>query len=474
MPRGHALLYMAPTVVQSLLPLVTLPIFTRVLSREEYGLWGIATAFGALVAGAAGLGLHAGFERSYFAAPDDAARGRLLYSVVLCAFAAQIIGLVVVVAAGPPLALRLMASAQRAHLFLLAFATAAFGSLKVYFLTTLRNEGLAREYVRYSIDELFLGMLLALAGVLWLDMGVEGLLVGPLLASGLVLLALAARFARRVQRQLDATQLRDTLRVSLPLAPRILIGAVGNQLDRLVLGAVGSLAGVGVYTIGQRMAQLVFAFMTALQNVYQPRVYKMLFAKVPPAAIGAFLLPFGYGSAAIALGTIVFSTEIVRLVAAPEYAAAAPILAVLSLHYGLMFFGKQPQLVFARRTALVSTLSLLTVGLNTVAVYVGAKSGGALGAATGMLVAGILTGAISLLAGQRFAPIGYPVRAFALVFGSLPLALALVASLHAMRVAAPMGIALKVLIFAGFVAVGWRAGLVRAIWRGGNDEPLST
>lgn len=462
---GHAILYMAPMVVSSLLPIITLPIFTRVLSREEYGLWGIATAFGALVSGAAGLGLQVGFDRNYFAAPDDRARARLLYSVVLFALVAQLAGLALVLVFGPLVALRLMHSPRQSHLLVLAFVLSALGSLKAFFLTTLRNEGRAREYVTFSIDELFLGAALSLTAVLWLRVGVVGLLVGPLLASAIVLAAMAARFLRQTPFGLDGEQLRDTLRVSLPLAPRALIGAVGNQLDRLVLGAVGSLAEVGVYTIAQRMAQFVFASMTALQNVYQPRVYRMLFANAPPDTIGRYLLPFAYGSAAVAFGVIMFSSEIVRIVAPPEYAAAASVLAILAVYYGLMFFGKQPQLVFARRTRIVSALSVLMVALNAGFVYVGAKTGGTMGIAFGLLSAGIITGGVGLFVAWRYAPISYPLHATIMIFGALPLALAVVLSLDALHASTPVGLAVKIFAVAVFAAMGWRSGMLGTLFR---------
>lgn len=464
--RGHAALYMAPILAQSILPIVTLPIFTRILSREEYGLWGIATAFGAVVAGTAGLGLHTGYERGYFAAPDAARRARLLFTVASFALGAQLLGLLVVLLAGPALAARMLGSPDRSYLFVLAFGTAAVSSLKTFFLITLRNEGRAREYIRYSVDELFLGVLLSLVAVVWLRLGAAGLIVGPLTAVATVTLVLAANFTRRGDFGWDLAQLRETLKISLPLAPRIFIGSVGNQLDRLVLGAIGSLGAVGVYTIGQRMAQFVFAFMTALQNVYQPQVYRMLFASASASEIGRFLLPFAYASAGVAVTAILFAREIVAIVTPPEYAGAALIVGILSVYYGSMFFGKQPQLVFARRTGLVSVLSVLTVMMNGAAVYFGGTVGGAAGAAVGLLTAGIVTGAIGLWLATRHAPILYPMPAIIVIFAALPIALSLTVALDAAPIARAASIAAKVLLLGLFAWAGWRSGLIAAVWRG--------
>jgi O-antigen/teichoic acid export membrane protein len=456
---------MAPTLVQSLIPIVTLPIFTRVLSIADYGLWGIATAFGALVAGTAGLGLQVGYERNYFAAADADARGKLLYSVALFAAAAQVLALVLVLVLSPALAEKLLKAREHAPLLILAFLTSAVGALKMFFLTTLRNESRARAYAMFSVDELILGAAISLACVLWLRTGVIGLIIGPLAAAVAVTGALVVSFLRRVHFGTDRAQLVDTLRISLPLAPRALLGAVGAQIDRLILGAAGSLSGAGIYTIGQRMSQLVFSFMTALQNVYQPRVYRMLFAGADPRHLGEYLLPFAYASTAVAVGVIVFSKEIVWIVAAPEFSQAAVVLAILSVHYGLMFFGKQPQLAFARRTGLISVMSILSIALSSAGVYVGFRTGGAVGAAWGTLAAGAVAGAIGLIASTRFAPIHYPLGLTLSVFSALPLALLFTVAVDSVGLPVVLTIALKALFLAGFGALGWRAGFLATVWR---------
>ena len=455
---------MLPTIVQGLLPLITLPIFTRVLTRADYGLWGIATAFGALVSGAAGLGLQAGFDRNYFAEADSDSRARLLYSVVIFAALVQCITLVIALVLSPRFAARLMETRENAPLLVLAFTTSAVGVLKAFYMSTLRNEGRARDYVIFSIDELALGALLSLGLVLGLDFGVTGLLLGSLLAALTVFVALVVSFARRTTFGVDRGKLIGVLRIGLPLAPRALIGAVGSQLDRLILGATTSLSAVGVYVVGQRIAQLVFAFMTALQNVYQPIVYRMLFANAAPTAVGRFLLPFAYASAAVAFVAVLFAREIVWLFTPPQFRDAGIILAILGVHYGLMFFGKQPQLIFAKRTGLVSYISVATIVLNATGLYVGITQGGAQGAAWGAMAAGVVSGLGGLAVAHHFTPINYPLRATVLVFASLPAALLITLELSRIDPGLPVTLAIKTAALAIFGIFGWRAGLLSAVW----------
>lgn len=464
--RLRAASYMLPTVAQGVIPLVTLPIFSRMLSREEYGIWGICTAAASMASGIASLGLLIGYERNFFETTDERSKARLLYSVVAFAFLSQAIGFMVTLLLAPVAAQRLLGAPQLAHLFVLAYCAMAVPSLKTYFMVLLRNENRAREYLHFSVDELVLGAILSVIAVVWMRWGVAGLLAGPLAASTIVLSIVVARSCSTLRPAFGRRELNDTLRISLPLAPRVLIGALGNQLDRLVLGAFGSLAAVGLYTIGQRVASIVFAFMTSLQNVYQPTVYRMLFAggEDTPRHLGVFLAPFAYASVGAALAVVLFPGEILRLVAAPEYFAAAPVLTLLAINYAFMFFGKQPQLTFARKTGLISVISMFSVFLNALCVYVGARTGGAVGAAGGLLVANVSTNAVNLWLAQRFAPIAYPVVQTAMVFGVLPLAA--LTSMLLQTAGTPDIIVwiVRILILAAFLSSGWRAGLFSGLW----------
>lgn len=406
--RGAALLFMAPVIASSTVPLVTLPLYTRALSPDEYGRWAIAVSVGALASGVLGLGLLTGFERNYFSSNDETKRRPLLFSVGILSAGLQFLGFVALLALAPALSASLLATEGGWWLFAMGFGVSAIANLKAFFLTTLRSQGRAREYALFSVDETIVGAVGSLVCVLGLGWGAAGLLMGPLLAGAMVTVALVYRLKPSIEATFDVEQVRDVLRVSLPLAPRILLGAVGNQLDRLVLGAAGSLATVGLYAIGQRIAQVVFAFMTALQNVYQPRVYRMLFERARPEHIGAFLLPYAFVTAFIAVAAILYADDVLPVLAPAGYAGAAPIVGILSVHYGLMFFGKQPQLVYARRTGLISVLSIGSILLNSLAVYVGARIGAAEGVALGALAAGVVTGAVGLALATRFAPFTIP------------------------------------------------------------------
>jgi O-antigen/teichoic acid export membrane protein len=205
------------------------------------------------------------------------------------------------------------------------------------------------------------------------------------------------------------------------LTPRILAGVAGSQVDKYLLGLLGSLGGVGVYTIGQRLAQIVFAYMTALENVFAPQVYHRMFnlGAEGGEAIGRYLTPFAYVSVLAALGLGLFAEEAIVVLTPPSFHGAIPVAAILCLHYAIMFFGKLPQLVYAKKTGIVSALTVVGLAGNAALNVLFIRRWGATGAAAGTLAAGMISTGLALAVGQRFYAIRWQYSALAWIFGVL-------------------------------------------------------
>ena len=80
----NSLLYFLPVIVSTVIPIMTLPLFTRILSKEDYGLLALAQVYGTLINGLANFGMQLAYERNYFEYRDSNKKiAQLLYSVLL-------------------------------------------------------------------------------------------------------------------------------------------------------------------------------------------------------------------------------------------------------------------------------------------------------------------------------------------------------------------------------------------------------
>ena len=140
---------------------------------------------------------------------------------------------------------------------------------------------------------------------------------------------------------------------------------------------------------------------------------------------------------------------------------------VLVLNYAFMFFGKQPQLVYAKRTDLTSLLSIGTLLASAATTWLLAQHYGAIGAALGTTFAGIASVWLFVQVGQRFYRIGYERTRLMVLYGILIVSTLGVAVLLEAGTPYLLRVACKLAAVSIFVLIGlhWRILPRPAIFR---------
>jgi O-antigen/teichoic acid export membrane protein len=418
---GNAAIYLVPTILGNVIPLVTLPIFTRILTPHDYGAWALATVYAVFATGLANFGLTICYERNFFQYRDTPQEAALLYSVLVFVAGSYAVCVGLTWCFRGAIAQWLIGDAALGPLLFWTCCANGIASFKAYYLTYLRNTAQASSYVWFTIDETLLTTVFSLALVAYFRVGIIGLPWGQFTAAAIVLTLVTMRFVRRLKPAFSLSLLRESLRLSYPLTPRIFLNVVGNNFDKYVIGLLASVGSVGVYAIGQKVSYLVFGYMTALENVFAPQVYERMFKMGAEGgrSIGRYLTPFAYVSVAMAVLVSLFSEEALTLLTPAAYHGAVPVVNILVLYYAIMFFGKQPQLLYAKKTYLLSVLTIVGLvtnfGLNVICV----RLFGTVGAALGTLIAGCASvGAYNLVA-RRFYRIEWETGKLAAIFGTL-------------------------------------------------------
>ena len=349
----HASLYLLPVVVGNLVPILTLPDLHAAVVRRGFRRLGARQCLCNRRGWSGDRGAADHLRPEFLRYREGRQPARLLYSVVgfsllsfsLCAIATW--------ALRTPITRWIIGDLAYQNVLVWCLCSTAIVGIKAHYLAYLRNTEQAAAFSGYTIAERLLAAVLTVGLVAGARAGIMGLVLGQLLASALVLAVMVVRFLRTFPPGFDRMLLADSLKLGLPLTPRILLGVVGNNFDKYLIGQVASLGGVGIYSIGQRVANIAFTYMTALQNVFGPQVYTRMFSRAPDAgaSIGRYLTPFAYVSTLLAFMVAVFSEEILRVLAPGTYLGAIPIVTILVLYYAVQFFGKMPQIAYARRTA---------------------------------------------------------------------------------------------------------------------------
>lgn len=458
----NASIYMLPVIIGNLLPLLALPILTRILTKEDFGVWALAQAYAIFVSGVANFGLTIGYERNFFEHQEIRKVAGLLYSTLLFVIIAFIICGIITYLFKKEFSRLIIGSSDHADILFWSYCSTGFVGLKTYYLTYFKNTENAKNFAWYTIDESVIGVLCSLFLVAYLRVGVIGLVWGQLFASCIVFAVLSFKFVRFLPVCFDLEALKASLKLSWPLTPRIFFGIIGNQFDKYMIGLLNTVGGVGIYNIGQRVANIVFTFMTAIQNVFSPQVYKRMFELQEEGgdSIGRYLTPFLYISILIGLMISLFSEEIIKILTPESYHGAIEIVMILSMLYGSYFFGKQPQLIYAKKTHISSLLTVVSIGLNILINIPFIKMWGAIGAAWGTLLAGLISGVVSFVVFQHYYTIKWEYEKIGLIFliffGSAITAVVL----RTFGIPYEIRGAVKILSLAGYLCLGMKLDIL--------------
>ena len=413
-------LYMIPVIVGNLLPILTLPLFTRILTVEDYGIFALSQVYAIFVNGISNFGLNIGYERNFFESEDKYKRAGLLFATLLFViFTFSFFGILTYIFKGP-LADWIIGNKKYGYILFWSYVATGIAALKTYFLTYFKNLENAKAFVWYTIDESLIGVILSLFMIVYLRTGVYGLIWGPLIASSLIFVILAFRFIRMLPFVIDIQALKSSLKLSLPLTPRIFFGVIGNQFDKYMIGLLGTIGGVGIYNLGQKFANIQFTFMTAMQNVFAPQVYRRMFESGKEEgglSVGNYLTPYFYISIAGGLLVSLFSEEVIIILTPKPYHGAIDIVCILSILFSTYFFGKQPQLIYAKKTGITSILTIVGIVLNVMINIPFIYKWGVTGAAWGTFCAGIISGGFSFYISQKYYEIKWEYRKLILIFG---------------------------------------------------------
>jgi O-antigen/teichoic acid export membrane protein len=264
--------YQAASVVSGLLALVTIPLYTGVLTRAEYGVAEAVLVFIILASILLRAGLGEAVVRMWFGEDDLEARRRLSRTVTATVLlASTAIALLGALVAGP-LSRALLGVDDAVLMRVALLGLWAFTNLEVVY-ALLRVEERRRTYLAASLANVLLTVALTVVLVVGLDGGARGYVAGNYVASAIVLLALWWVLRDRIGLRPAPGLLAPLLRFGAPTVPADVSVFALNVIDRAYLLRVESLAAAGLYAFAVKLATVVIIAVRAFQLAWPPLVH---------------------------------------------------------------------------------------------------------------------------------------------------------------------------------------------------------
>jgi O-antigen/teichoic acid export membrane protein len=408
---GHAGVYGAGILIQAVLGLVLLPLYTHYLTRAEYGALETVVAGSSLLAVVLRSGISTAFFRFYFQSRDRARRLTVVRTSFWFTVIAATAGMISVVALAVPLSEAVFGGPGRASL-VRAGGVALWAQMNYAQLTSLfRAEERSKQYVLASLANLVLSVSATVLLVVGFNVGPLGVMVGNFAGTLVVYVALLAYRREQLGFEFDRQLLRAMQRFGLPLAASGLALWAVNFIDRFFLVLITGESETGVYSLAARVASGVALVLAAFATAWPAFAFSIEDDREARETFGYVLTYLLYVACWLSLALGLLAPWIVRLLAPsnPTFWPASDAVALLSFAFAA-FAGYGVTSTATARTGrtefnwvVTGSAAVLNIGLNVALI----PTYGMMGAAVATMAAyGWMFAAMTVYS-QRIYPVPY-------------------------------------------------------------------
>lgn len=373
-------------------PFILLPILTRILSPEEYGVISMFTLVVAYLTIFVGLNIHGAISVRYFDQSNYDMKkyvsGALFIAVLMatCMFALiKMFGAKIELFTGVP----------KPWLFAAACVSLCqFVTHVMLVIWQITNNALSYSLLR--IAHALIDAVLSLIFIYFVFTSWHGRTSGILLAWILIAIAAFIFIYKKgwVVRKLDLDAVKDALKFGVPLMPHSLGALILSLSDRILINSLIDTSATGLYVVAAQIGLVLNLLADSINKAYAPWLMEklkhrneFLFKRIVLFTYGYFLSIF-----CVALVASTLSKLLLDYIVSAEYLIIKEILIYIFLGNAFtgMYFMVTNYIFYSRRTLSLSILTiscgLVTFVLNWILInFLGIK-GAAIGFMLGQMI----------------------------------------------------------------------------------------
>jgi O-antigen/teichoic acid export membrane protein len=309
--------YTAASIVSKLIAVALLPLYTRYLTKEDYGAAEIMFAAVVTASIFVRLGLLEALLRFYY--KDDEDPDLVVASSFAALFWFATVGALVALPFAQPLAEAVGLGEGATGLARISIGGLWVLTMSEYLLTLFRLEERARAFFVTTMANVFLAIALTVVLVVGAGEGARGLLIGSYGSGAVIVAVLIVIHRRRLSLRFELPLLRRLMRFGLPTMPAELSLYGLNFVDRVILARSVGVAEVGLYSLAVKFAQAVNVLVRGFQLAWPPLAYSIRDDDEARRFYATVVSLFVAGCAFVVTGMWLLSRWIVRILAAPEF-----------------------------------------------------------------------------------------------------------------------------------------------------------
>lgn len=358
---SHAKDYLSAQFFVMALGLISVPIFTRLLSRSEYGMLSVFGSLITIFAIFMGLHIHGSIIRHYHEKTEDF-DGFLGSNVVFMTVFNVMLATVLYFFAG---AIARAVGIESGLLFaavLVSAVTIPINMLLYYLVAARKSKG-------YAFFTVLMDAAMLAVAVAWVWSLAEnrywGKVYATLAVTALFSVYALYRLVKTSRISLNLQHVKYSLKFGVPLIPHALSTTALIHFDRVIINQLAGSSDTGLYHVAYRVGMAMNAVIMATNNTWVPIFFEAMREELYEK-IGRLASNYARYIYFCAVCLILFSREVVVLLADREFHAAMHLVPIIVLSY-VFFFLYTLYACFSfyrKKTVLISLNTMIACGAN--------------------------------------------------------------------------------------------------------------
>lgn len=458
-------IYAVPKFSAYVLNFLTLPILTRLLYPDDFGLVAFIQIFPTIIVSIVTLGLVSSPGRYYFKyRTDEYKLNAYLFLVQLFLFASLLLSSIGIYALKDVISRLVIRKDGYGFAVFIGYISVFLTQIIGFYLIVYQYMEKAVHYSAYNISQAVITSLCSLVLVWYFKLSYMGLIYGSLTGSIIVCGVLLYNFNRTIKARFDLKILVKSITYGIQVIPKTFSGFINRIFDKYMLNNMVSLSAVGVYNISQNLGNALSMIMSSVSASFFPVGSKEIFDKGEKGAVsaGRLFTILAYLSIAPCLLVLLFSQEIIFILAPPSYYEAVDLLIIIAAAVSSFAFGKYVgmQYTYSRKVYLIYPITLAATIANVAANIILIPRYGLIGAAFSMFISAWVSNILITFIGQKLYKLKYEWNIIIYLNLCITAAMLIMLLLRYLGQSIFVQYFFKLLFIGLYIVIGMKAGIV--------------
>ncbi len=293
---------------------VLLPLYSHILSTEDFGNYALLMSLYVLVSVFFLGGMQASLSKYYLEVDSTSEQKKIFSTIFNVVIVNGVIVYIIAFIFSKEISSVVLNSTSYSELVKLTFAVLFFDVLAYFILHLLKTKQLPQKVVVYSAVSAIINLLLNIYLVYYLKLGVEGIFYSQL-CSSVILFAIMIPILKEEYSPflIHKKLLRKIFSFALPLFAAGIFSSAVDVIDRFILEHFLGKSVVGIYSFSYRIAMIMNVFVISFRTAWTPHSLNLFNSKKHYYSFGAILNKLLAISGIILLSVSFFSDELFKI-----------------------------------------------------------------------------------------------------------------------------------------------------------------